>query len=53
MRALSELELYAFTCGHVTIPLGILLGMIYERTKSLWIPVAIHYLFNIIPFLVR
>jgi membrane protease YdiL (CAAX protease family) len=32
--------------------LGILLGIIYERTKSLWIPVTIHYLFNIIPFLV-
>lgn len=32
--------------------LGILLGIIYERTKSLWIPVTIHYLFNIIPFLI-
>lgn len=37
----------------MAFPLGILLGLIYERTKSLWIPVAIHYLFNIIPFLVR
>lgn len=33
--------------------LGILLGFLYERTKSLWVPMAIHYLFNIIPFLVR
>jgi membrane protease YdiL (CAAX protease family) len=33
--------------------LGILLGFLYEKTKSLWVPVAIHYLFNIIPFLVR
>ena len=32
--------------------LGIVLGLVYERTKSLWLPVAIHYLFNIIPFLV-
>ncbi len=32
--------------------LGILLGLIYERTKSLWIPVVIHYVFNILPFLV-
>ncbi len=31
---------------------GILLGIFYERTKSLWLPVAIHYLFNIIPFLI-
>lgn len=37
----------------MAFPVGIVLGMIYERTKSLWIPVAIHYLFNIIPFLVR
>jgi membrane protease YdiL (CAAX protease family) len=37
----------------MAIPLGILLGYVYERTKSLWIPVAIHYLFNIIPFLVN
>ncbi len=36
----------------MAIPLGILLGVFYERTRSLWIPVAIHYLFNIIPFLV-
>jgi membrane protease YdiL (CAAX protease family) len=33
--------------------LGLLLGLLYERTKSLWVPMAIHYLFNIIPFLVR
>ncbi|MCI0451585.1 MAG: CPBP family intramembrane metalloprotease [Candidatus Latescibacteria bacterium] len=31
---------------------GILLGYLYERTKSLWVPIAIHYVFNIIPFLV-
>jgi membrane protease YdiL (CAAX protease family) len=31
--------------------LGVLLGFLYERTKSLWTPVAIHYLFNIIPFI--
>lgn len=37
----------------MAFPLGIVVGIIYERTKSLWIPVAIHYLFNIIPFLVR
>lgn len=37
----------------MAIPLGVVVGIIYERTKSLWIPVAIHYLFNIIPFLVR
>jgi len=36
----------------VAFPLGIVLGLIYEKTKSLWVPVAIHYLFNIIPFLV-
>lgn len=33
--------------------LGIVLGLLYEKTRSLWVPVAIHYLFNIIPFLVR
>ncbi len=32
---------------------GIVLGLVYERTKSLWLPVAIHYLFNIVPFLIR
>jgi membrane protease YdiL (CAAX protease family) len=32
---------------------GIVLGMLYERTKSLWVPVVVHYVFNIIPFLVR
>jgi membrane protease YdiL (CAAX protease family) len=31
---------------------GVALGILYEKTKSLWIPVAIHYLFNIIPFLI-
>ena len=35
----------------VAIPLGIVTGYIYEKTNSLWMPVAIHYLFNIIPFL--
>ncbi|HEX5132381.1 MAG TPA: CPBP family intramembrane glutamic endopeptidase [Candidatus Krumholzibacteria bacterium] len=37
----------------MALPLGIVLGIIYEKTKSLWIPVAVHYLFNIIPFLLR
>lgn len=36
----------------MAFPVGIVLGLIYEKTKSLWIPVAVHYLFNIIPFLV-
>jgi membrane protease YdiL (CAAX protease family) len=31
---------------------GIALGILYEKTRSLWIPVVIHYLFNIIPFLI-
>ena len=35
----------------VAIPLGLVAGIIYEKTGSLWMPVAIHYLFNIIPFL--
>ncbi|HET6347983.1 MAG TPA: CPBP family intramembrane glutamic endopeptidase [Candidatus Krumholzibacteria bacterium] len=33
------------------IPLGFAVGYIYEHTDSLWMPVTIHYLFNIIPFL--
>ena len=36
----------------MAFPVGIVLGIIYERTKSLWIPVVVHYLFNIVPFLV-
>jgi len=36
----------------VAVPVGIVLGLIYEKTRSLWMPVAIHYLFNITPFLV-
>lgn len=36
----------------MAFPLGILLGFLYEKTRSLWVPVVIHYLFNIIPFLV-
>jgi len=35
----------------VAVPVGIVLGFIYEKTGSLWMPVAIHYLFNIAPFL--
>jgi membrane protease YdiL (CAAX protease family) len=35
----------------MAFPVGIVLGIIYERTKSLWIPVLVHYLFNIVPFL--
>jgi len=29
---------------------GLVLGYVYERTRSLWMPVVIHYLFNILPF---
>jgi membrane protease YdiL (CAAX protease family) len=35
----------------MAIPLGIVLGILYEKTRSLWTPVLIHYLFNIVPFL--
>jgi membrane protease YdiL (CAAX protease family) len=35
----------------VAIPLGLVVGYIYEKTNSLWMPVMIHYLFNIAPFL--
>lgn len=35
----------------MAIPVGLVLGLFYEKTKSLWIPVVIHYLFNIVPFL--
>jgi membrane protease YdiL (CAAX protease family) len=37
----------------MAFPVGIVLGFTYEKTKSLWIPVAIHYVFNIIPFILR
>jgi membrane protease YdiL (CAAX protease family) len=37
----------------MAFPVGIVLGLIYDKTKSLWIPVAVHYVFNIIPFLIR
>jgi membrane protease YdiL (CAAX protease family) len=30
---------------------GAALGLLYEKTRSLWMPVAVHYLFNIIPYL--
>ncbi len=36
----------------MAFPLGIVVGFIYDRTGSLWIPVAVHYVFNIIPFLI-
>ena len=36
----------------MAIPLGLVVGYLYEKTHSLWMPVTIHYLFNIIPFLV-
>jgi hypothetical protein len=36
----------------VAVPVGFVLGYIYEKTGSLWLPVAIHYLFNVIPFIV-
>jgi membrane protease YdiL (CAAX protease family) len=35
----------------MAIPAGFVLGYIYEKTNSLWMPVAIHYLFNIIPLI--
>jgi len=35
----------------MAIPLGIVAGMVYEKTRSLWMPVLIHYCFNIVPFL--
>lgn len=35
----------------MALPLGFVLGYIYEKTHSLWMPVTIHYLFNIIPFI--
>ena len=33
--------------------LGIFLGFLYERTRSLWLPVIIHYLFNLIAVIGR
>lgn len=51
---LPKYPIFAATAWVVmAFPLGILLGIFYERTKSLWLPVAIHYLFNIIPFLIQ
>lgn len=35
----------------MAVPLGFVAGYLYEKTQSLWMPVTIHYLFNIIPFL--
>jgi membrane protease YdiL (CAAX protease family) len=35
----------------LAVPLGFVVGYIYEKTDSLWMPVTIHYLFNIVPFL--
>jgi membrane protease YdiL (CAAX protease family) len=35
----------------LAVPLGLTVGYLYEKTRSLWMPVTIHYLFNIIPFL--
>lgn len=35
----------------LAIPVGLVTGLIYEKTRSLWMPVLIHYLFNIMPFL--
>jgi len=35
----------------VAFPAGIAFGYIYEKTKSLWLPVVIHYLFNLVPIL--
>jgi membrane protease YdiL (CAAX protease family) len=30
---------------------GLVLGWLYERTGSLWLPVVVHYAFNVIPLL--
>jgi membrane protease YdiL (CAAX protease family) len=35
----------------MAVPVGIVLGYTYEKTGSLWMPVTIHYLFNIVPFI--
>lgn len=42
-----------FACAHGNLPsalplflLGLLLVFVYERTRSLWAPIAIHFLFN-------
>lgn len=35
----------------LVVPLGLVVGYIYEKNHSLWMPVTIHYLFNIVPFL--
>lgn len=51
---LPKYPVFAATAwASIAFPVGIVLGLIYERTKSLWLPVTIHYLFNIIPFLIR
>jgi membrane protease YdiL (CAAX protease family) len=49
---LPKYPLFAATAwAAMAIPVGIVLGIIYEKTNSLWLPVAIHYLFNLIPLL--
>ena len=35
----------------LAVPLGFAVGYLYEKTNSLWMPVTIHYLFNVIPLL--
>jgi membrane protease YdiL (CAAX protease family) len=35
----------------MSFPVGIALGLMYEKTKSLWLPVTVHYLFNLIALL--
>jgi membrane protease YdiL (CAAX protease family) len=35
----------------MALPVGFALGIIYEKSRSLWMPVAIHYLFNVIPLI--
>ena len=42
-----------FACAHANLPsalplflLGLVLVFVYERTNSLWAPVAVHFLFN-------
>ena len=35
----------------VTFALGLLFGIIYQRTRSLWAPIAAHFLFNLLMLL--
>ena len=35
----------------VSFAIGIVMSFLYEKTRSLWMPVIVHYLFNLIPYL--